>query len=97
MGYRIQYGQTAKKEIIEERTVSKKQNVMRYILITVIIAAVIASCTKIDAVRKFLLPGDPTVTQNALTAFAENVRAGEPVSQAITTFCREIIVGADIS
>ena len=40
---------------------------------------------------KWLLPGEPAVTQTAITHLIEDVQAGAPVGDAVTAFCREII------
>lgn len=40
---------------------------------------------------KWLLPGNPDVTQAAITNLVEDVQSGAPVGDAVTAFCREII------
>ena len=44
-------------------------------------------------VRDLLLPGDEDVTAAALGSLVEDLSAGEPVGEAVQTFCREIIHG----
>lgn len=43
--------------------------------------------------RDILLPGDEDVTAAALGSLVENLSSGEPVGEAVQTFCREIIHG----
>lgn len=41
--------------------------------------------------RSLLLPGDPEVTGQALSSMVEDLRAGKPLSDSVTAFCREIL------
>jgi hypothetical protein len=45
-------------------------------------------------IRKHLLPGDPEITEAALGQLIGDIQNGERFSEAITTFCREIIDSA---
>ena len=45
--------------------------------------------------RQILLPGDPDVTQQAVTVLVEDLRAGEPVGAAVKAFCSEILIHAE--
>lgn len=45
--------------------------------------------------RQFLLPGDPDVTQQAVTVLVQDLRAGEPVGDAVKAFCSEILIHAE--
>ena len=47
-----------------------------------------------ETVKSWLLPGDPTVTEDALISMVEDIRAGEPIGDAITAFCLEILENA---
>ena len=42
----------------------------------------------------WLLPGDPAVTEAALTEMIDRLRQGEAFGEAVTVFCKEIIAGA---
>ena len=44
--------------------------------------------------RKLILPGDEAVTGQALTVLVEDLRAGEPVGDAVRAFCGEILTHA---
>lgn len=41
--------------------------------------------------RQILLPGNEEVTARAVTVLVEDLRAGEPVGDAVRAFCGEII------
>lgn len=44
-------------------------------------------------VRDLLLPGDEDITAAALEGIVSDLRAGEPLGEALETFCKEIIAG----
>lgn len=45
--------------------------------------------------RDFVLPGDAAVTDHALQGLVENLRRGQPMSDAVEVFCKEIIYGVE--
>jgi len=59
-------------------------------------ALIIAALSNSDAIGKLLLPGDPDVTQAAITTMVEDVKTGTSLPDAITAFCREIIQNAGL-
>lgn len=42
----------------------------------------------------WLLPGDPAVTEAALTEMIDRLSNGEAFGDAVTAFCKEIVAGA---
>lgn len=82
MGYSIQYSpQTNHKFPVK----TKKKVSVPWLLTGVALLALLLGGWKL------LLPGDPTVTANALSHLVEDVRSGDSVGEAVTAFCREII------
>ena len=45
-------------------------------------------------VLHYLIPGDPAVTTAAFSLMVEEIGAGESVSEAFFSFCKEIVVNA---
>ena len=43
--------------------------------------------------RNYLLPGDLTVTEAALSDMVAGLQVGQPAGEALTAFCRQIIHG----
>ena len=43
--------------------------------------------------RDLMLPGDEEITAAALEGMVEDLRAGEPLGEAVEAFCKEIIAG----
>lgn len=44
----------------------------------------------------FLVPGDPEVTKAAASVLVDEIQAGTAVNEAITTFCKSVINGAEV-
>ena len=97
MSYRIIYGEEPKK---------LKSNGIRLGRI----AAYTALCFALFAVltvtfwpegksvlQEALLPGDASVTAQALENMMENLRSGEALGDAVVVFCQEIMDGAKLS
>ena len=97
VGYRIDYGQTFKRDTISACQTFKVKKKSVYIAATIIVVIIFMFCVGTKSIRSFLLPGDPIVTEHALNTFAEQIRVGEPFRDAATAFCQEIIAGADLS
>lgn len=64
------------------------------------VALVSVTAFAIPQVRKqigqALLPGDKETTQEAVTAFVEDVRQGVPIPDAFQAFCREIVKDVEV-
>ena len=94
MAYRIDYGTP----IRNTRAELRKNRIFSWItIICVLILVISAIAVKqqgLPWVETYLLPGDPAVTAAALDALAEDLRTGESLTQAISTFCREIMENA---
>lgn len=91
MGYSIQYLSVGKKKY---PTKSKKDWKLRQVAAVtglVLLAAVMNIKTIREQLFRFLLPGDPVITQAGLAQLVEDVRQGEPVAVALTDFCVFIV------
>lgn len=97
MGYRIEYGQTVKKETISEFSKFRNKKSVAYTAVIIVTTMMLLLCFRSEKIRSFLLPGDPAVTEQALNTFTEQIRAGEQFRDAATAFCHEIIAGADLT
>lgn len=86
MGYKIRYGLRIPAE--------KKRGRWQYVAAIVLAVVIALLCVDIWNGRQWLLPGDPQVTAQALDTMVDSIREGEPLGEAITCFCREIIENA---
>ena len=94
MGYQIIYevDQFRKIPTATERKRSGATVVWWALTILCILAFVLHN--NLHQLRQWILPGDPDVTQAAITAFAEDIRTGESIEDAFTDFCLVILENA---
>ena len=94
MNYRIEYdGGRVKKRTIRV-TKAKKLSII------IVSAAVLVSGFLLwprgrRMIRDAILPGDAAVTDHALQGLVENLQSGQPMSDAVEVFCKEIIHGVE--
>lgn len=94
MGYMIQYNPEENKRYPSRVSVRSKK-VWRIIFIAVCAALVILAAKHKSALRRWLLPGDPTVTEAAINGLVTDIRDGATGGEAIAAFYREIISHAE--
>lgn len=96
MGYKIKYENEIVKEILKEPAKQTRSAFIWWFLTACCVLAFIIHNSG-AFLGDYFIPGDTAVTKDALTAFAEDVRAGESIKEAFAAFCMEIIENADIS
>ena len=92
MGYRITY----KRGIMEKKTFRDRRIKWKSVAVTLLVLCLVGALAFPGGrlwLRDILLPGDADITAAALGSLVENLSAGEPVGEAVQTFCREIIHG----
>ena len=96
MGYSIEYGASGPLETAWRagRKKQKRRNIIVIALGIIILALLFSG--QIRAVQDFMIPGNPDVTRAAFAQFTEDLRLGTSFSNAINTFCREIIDHASV-
>ena len=97
MAYRIEYGNTINKTFFKLKKKTKRsQSFWMVVFVCLTVLGYTALCYK-DVLLINLLPGDAAVTASAITTLVNDVKSGECIGEAVTTFCREIIQNAAIS
>ena len=90
MGYYISYNPELKRKYpLYNKNKRKRSGWMVVLFAMAFLLAVLSGNNK--GLKKWILPGDPEVTEAALTCFVQDVRDGVAVKEAITDFCLEII------
>lgn len=91
MSYRIEYGPAIPPEYRKEPKSTRLRvlTALFLLLFTLLVRQFFPSGT--DKLRAALLPGAPTITQQALDFLMGDLRDGEPLGQAFTAFCTYII------
>ena len=92
MAYRIIY--CNKNRVRKYRLMTRKEALTFCGL--VFIAAIIVLNIYGKDILHALIPGDPEITGQAFSQLADNLKSGEPLQQAVATFCKEIIENADL-
>jgi len=74
----------------------KKQKMYRVpikpIAITIVVLASFYTAYRLGILR-WIVPGDPAVTTDAFSTMIEDVRSGQGVSDAVFSFCKNVISG----
>lgn len=97
LSYRIQYGNYPQYKTKANLTLKKRMPLIISAVAVVMILIFIVVPQIKAGLLDLLLPGDASVSGNAITAFAEDLKAGVSVGEAITEFCRFVIQNAEIS
>lgn len=90
MGYQIMYSPEDNHKYPAYKPVRKNKWVIPAVLTAVLLAAAARPQVR-SALENWLIPGDKDVTKAAFSLMLEDIRTGEPVSQAVSAFCREIL------
>ncbi len=91
MGYKIIYPQIGK------RNRSKYQKPLQFSKKSIVFGAIFVLMVILTIWQGgllWLLPGDPEVTRNALQTMIDSLSDGETLGEAVATFCREVVAGA---
>ena len=93
MSYKIQYSPESAHiyPAIQKR---KRIDLHKWFGFAVVVAAVV--WIRLWGIPDFLLPGDPEITKEAMSFFMDEIRNGIAVKDAVTTFCKIILDGAEI-
>ena len=92
MGYRITYENgVIRKEPLRLRNSQWKQWGLGCTAVALAVALMLPGGRL--WLRDLILPGDEEITASALEGMVSDLRAGEPVGDALEAFCREILAG----
>lgn len=94
MAYRIEYdGGNQKYEIIMPRQESFLWMISAALMLFILLTAFFWQ-EGWEVLRDMLIPGDDTVTLNALSGLMGNLHGGMELGEAIRAFCEEVLNGA---
>ncbi len=89
MSYRVEYN--PEKHNKYPIPTQKKPKWIFVALVVFVAIFTLQKSEKLQSVRSWLIPGNPEITAAAFSTMVDQVRSGEPVREAVTTFCQEII------
>ena len=91
MSYSVEYNPELRKTYPTRKR--KLQNLpIKSIAITMGIMIALYAVHTLGILR-LIIPGDPAVTTGAFSTMVEDVRSGQTVSDAVFSFCRNIVTG----
>jgi len=92
MGYKIMYNPEDNDKYPVFKP--KKRNFRLLPFAMVLIAGLMLTRPQIrSGIEEWLIPGNPMVTKAAFSLMIDELREGESFTDAVTTFCNEIIAG----
>jgi len=91
MPYRIEYGSAIPPQYIKKTNPLRLQIMTAACLVTFSLLVRQFFPAGTEKLREILLPGTPTVTQDALDILMGDLRNGEPITDAFTAFCVYIV------
>lgn len=92
MAYEIRYGSSK----LDHKQKPKQWKWIPAVILIIFVIGILTTDVE-KTVLHWLLPGDPVVTVAALGHLQDNLQAGDPIGEAVTAFCREIIDGANLA
>ena len=90
MGYRISYENGGIKTPVHEKKMIQKGTVVK-LSICIVSLCLVGILHQSKELRRCFIPGNPDVTEAAVTELVDSIRQGDRFEDAITTFCRHII------
>ena len=94
MPYRIDYGSAGNQRKPLRAKLSSPAIKTSLVILAFVTGAVVIKIFGLTWVQEILLPGDPEVTAAALHNMTDGLRNGDSLLDAVTAFCREIVVNA---
>jgi len=88
MGYQIQYGPEKNNKYPVRKYA--RRNYRRMWIVAGCALVLCAALTR-RPLRNWLFPGDPDVTDAAVSKMTESLQAGEGLREAVTVFCLEVL------
>lgn len=89
MGYRVVYG--AMPPVKRRKSKLRLQALTAAFLLAFALTVRQAWPEGQEMLRRFLLPGEPTVTEEAFRNMISDLQGGEPLADAVTAFCAQIV------
>ena len=91
MGYRIEYGPAIPTQYVHNTKPVRIQSMTAVCLLLFSLTVRLFFPAGTAQLREYLLPGELTVTQQAVDTLMDNIRNGESFENSVTTFCKYII------
>lgn len=94
MAYRVDYTDGGRQAAVHEKKHSIRAVLICFFLFLIFVQLFWPQGK--EAIQKLLLPGATETVWAAVDVFADQVRTGEPVGEALETLCRNVFLNAGI-
>ena len=92
MSYRIEYGSAMPGRYIEKNSFIRLQSMTALCLLLFSLTVRYFFPSGTEKLRQILLPGELSVTQEAVETFMSDIRNGEAFADSLTAFCEYIVI-----
>ena len=92
MSYRIEYGPAIPSRYVTRNSFLRLRSMTAACLLLFCLTVRHVFPEGSEKLRQILLPGEPSVTQQAVETFMSNIRNGEDFTDSLTTFCEYIVI-----
>ena len=90
MSYRVEYGVSGESVFINTDKLRRKKQSGRIICAMLVVAILVYGIVN-GWIWDFLFPGHNEITKAAAENMIAEIQEGEPVADAVTAFCKEIV------
>ncbi len=94
MAYTVQYTAVGNKKYPMKIKKASKLRTAAVVACFLLLLTVLNIGTVREQIARFLLPGNPEVTQVGFSQLVEDVKRGEPVADALAEFCVFVVENA---
>ena len=91
LSYKIVYGPMPDVPKAEKKGTGRLQALTAVFLLLFVLAIRQTWPEGSAVLRRCLIPGEPTVTEEMFHEMVSDIQAGEPLGQAVTAFCKELV------
>ena len=90
MGYKIMYSPEDNNKYPTGQSGRKHKWLLPVIIILALLMSIRTAQVR-DRLEEWIIPGNDQITKAAFSVMIDEIRTGEPVTEAVTAFCRVII------
>ena len=91
MGYKIHYASPSVSGKEQNSTALRLRIFTAVFMLIGCLTARLVSPEGCELLRSVLVPGEPTVTEQAFLQMMDNLHCGEPIGESVSAFCRTIV------
>ena len=91
MGYSVHYSPQTDKKFPQKKKHNRKAGSIYVFLAVCIVTAALFRFVDPSLLRELLIPGEASVTLNAVETMVTQLKEGAPLTETVEAFCQEIV------